>query len=54
MRELQLLKEAGAPKDEQELQRQFREISRIALRNGVLPPALYLHVVMHMSTNKHS
>ena len=49
---LKLLNEAGAPKDEQELQRQFREISRIALRNGVLPPALYLHVVMYMSTNK--
>ena len=49
---LKLLNEAGAPKDEQELQRQFREISRMALRNGVLPPALYLHVVMYMSTNK--
>ena len=49
---LKLLNEAGAPKDEQDLQRQFREISRIALRNGVLPPALYLHVVMYMSTNK--
>ena len=42
----------GAPKDEKELQRQFREISRIALRNGILPSALYLHVIMGMNASK--
>lgn len=54
MGELKKQKEGGAPKDGQELQRMFREISRIALRNGVLPSALYLHVIMYMSANKHS
>ncbi len=44
--------EHGAPRDEEELQRQFREISRIALRNGILPSALYLHVIMGMNANK--
>ena len=43
--------ELGAPKDEEEQQRQFREISRIALRNGFLPSALYLHVIMAMNAN---
>lgn len=38
--ELKAQKEGGAPKDGPELQRYFREISRIALRNGVLPSAL--------------
>ena len=43
--------ELGTPKDKEEQQRQFREISRIALRNGVLPSALYLHVIMGMNAN---
>lgn len=54
MDKLKTQKETGAPKDEQELQRRFREISRIALRNGILPSALFLHVVMYMSAKKHS
>ena len=54
MSELSIQKENGAPKDGQEQHRQFREISRIALRNGVLPSALYLHTIMYMSANKHS
>lgn len=44
--EMKAQQKHGAPKDEKELQRQFREISRIALRNGILPSALYLHVIM--------
>lgn len=51
---LKTLQVAGAPIDEQALQRQFREISRIALRNGILPSALFLNVVMYMSAKKHS
>ena len=54
MGEFTIQKEGGAPKDEQEQQRRAREISRIALRNGVLPSALYLHTIMYMSANKHS
>ena len=41
------LSELGTPRDEQEQQRQFREISRIALRHGVLPTALYVHIMMN-------
>lgn len=44
------LSEQGAPKDAQEQQRQFREISRIALRAGVLPTALYVHIMMNQSS----
>lgn len=54
MEELQKQKADGPPKNEGELLMQFREISRIALRYGVLPSALYLHVVMYMSANRHS
>ncbi len=42
-------KERGAPKDVEEQQRQFHEISRIALRNGILPSALYLHIILGMN-----
>lgn len=42
----------GAPKDEKELEYQFHEISRIALRNGVLPVALYIHLMMYMNSNR--
>ena len=45
-------KERGAPKDAEDQQRQFHEISRIALRNGILPSALYLHVIMEMNASK--
>ena len=36
----------GPPKDEADFYLQFREISRIALRHGVLPTALFVHYVM--------
>lgn len=52
MKEIKTQQEHGAPKDEKEQQRQFREISRIALRNGILPSALYLHVIMGMNASK--
>lgn len=52
MEEMKTQQEHGAPKDEEEQQRQFREISRIALRNGILPAALYLHVIMGMDDSK--
>ena len=50
--EMKAQQKLGAPKDEKEQQRQFHEISRIALRNGILPSALYLHVIMGMNTSK--
>lgn len=50
--EMKAQQEHGAPKDEEEQQRQFREISRIALRNGILPSALYLHVILWMNVSK--
>lgn len=52
MDEMKTQQELGAPIDEEDQQRQFREISRIALRNGVLPSALYLHVIMSMNASK--
>ena len=52
MSKLSTLKESEPLKDEPEQQRQLREISRIALRNGILPSALCLHVIMYMSKNK--
>ena len=50
--ELKVQKEHGAPKDKEEQLRQFREVSRIALRYGILPSALYLHFVMYMKHEK--
>lgn len=50
--EMKAQQEGNAPKDEKELQRQFREVSRIALRNGILPSALYLHLIMGMDASK--
>lgn len=41
------LSKLGAPENTLEQQRQFREISRIALRYGVLPTALYVHIMMN-------
>lgn len=52
MKEIIRQKEQGAPIDEEEQQRQFREVSRIALRNGILPSALFLHTIMWMSDSK--
>lgn len=46
------LKACGAPKDEKQQQRLFLKVSRIALRNGVLPSALYMHLVIGMKTRK--
>lgn len=54
MQRLSDLSELGAPKDEQEQLRKFREISRIALRNGVLPTALYVHVIINQKAWKKS
>lgn len=34
-------KESGPPESEEELSTQFREISRIALREGILPTVLF-------------
>ena len=41
----------GNPKDADEQRWQFREVSRIALRNGVLPVALFLLYIMNSSEN---
>lgn len=49
--EIQKQDKKGSPKDENELCWQFREISRIALRNGVLPVALFVHYIMKISAN---
>lgn len=48
-KEMLAQKERGAPKNVEEQQRQFHEISRIALRNGILPSALYLHMILGMN-----
>lgn len=42
------LKENGAPSSEEEQRQRFREISRIGLRNGVLPVALYIHYILKL------
>lgn len=52
MKEMKTQQVHGAPKNEKEQQRLFREISRIALRNGILPSALFLHTIMWMSDSK--
>lgn len=46
------LSELGDPKNAQEQQRQFREVSRIALRYGVLPTALYVHIIINQKAWK--
>ena len=51
MTEMEVQKESGPPKEEKEKRRQFHEISRIALRNGILPSALYLYVTKTMKIN---
>jgi len=50
MNEIKAQKENGPPKDEDEQRRLSREISRIALRNGVLPSALYLYTTKRMKS----
>ena len=50
IQELTRQKETGAPTDENQLVHNFREISRIALRNGVLPSALFVHVVRNFAS----
>lgn len=49
---LEKIKKFETPKNEQELEYQFRAISGIALRMGILPSALYIHLIMHRSANK--
>lgn len=46
--ELELQKERGNPKSEDELFTNFKEISRIGLREGVLPPALLMLYIMNI------
>lgn len=46
------LSKLGAPENAPEQQRQFREISRIALRYGVLPTALYVHIMINQKAWK--
>lgn len=47
MQRISNFSEFGAPQNAQEQQYQFREISRIALRYGVLPTALYVHIMIN-------
>lgn len=50
-------KESGHPKSEEEMTAQFREISRIALREGILPTvlfALYLSNFQRISSMQHN
>ena len=47
IKELEEQKERGNPRNEEELIRGFNEISRIGLREGVLPSALYLLYTMN-------
>lgn len=49
--EMQEQDKKGNPKDEEEQRWQFREVSRIALRNGVLPVALFLLYIMNISAD---
>ena len=47
--EMNRIESQGIPVGEDAQNRQFREVSRIALRNGILPSALYLHVAANMN-----
>lgn len=51
-RELEEQKERVNPKSEDELIRGFNEISRIGLREGVLPSALFVMYIMNVNSNK--
>lgn len=44
--EIKQMDKKGSPKDEKELKWRFGEVSRIALRNGVMPAALLVHYTM--------
>lgn len=44
--EIKQMDKKGSPKDEKELKWRFGEVSRIALRNGVMPAALFVHYTM--------
>ena len=46
------LKEFNSPKTEEELMNQFREISRIGLREGVYPSTLYAIYIINQSKRK--
>lgn len=50
--ELDSQKQQGLPQNEEELTRNMRDVSRIALRNGVLPSALLVHVIMKLNAKK--
>ena len=52
--ETKVQQEHGVSKDKKEQHRQFREISRIALKNRILSTALYLHVTPGKSVSKRS
>lgn len=49
---MQSEKKKGAPKDFDELGRQFKAVSRIALREGIFPSTFYLLLVEYMNTHK--
>lgn len=51
-KELEEQKERGNPKNEDELMRGFNEISRIGLREGVLPSALFMLYTMNAKKYK--
>ena len=46
------IRKLRVPENDAEQQCQFREVSRIALREGILPSALYVHMMMYMNENK--
>ena len=46
--ELESQKERGNPKSEDELSKNFMEISRIGLREGILPPALLMLYIINI------
>lgn len=50
--ELELQKERGNPKSENELITNIKEISRIGLREGILPPALLMLYIMNIKNYK--
>ena len=51
-KELEEQKEQGNPKSEDEMMRGFNEISRIGLREGVLPSALFMLYTMNAKKYK--
>ena len=49
MNEIKAQQKSAITQDGATLERGFREISRIALRNGILPSALFFHVINEKS-----